>query len=85
MQAIARDYMEKIGFSAQPFLVYQHLDANHPHMHIVTTNITARGRPISLHNIAKDKSEHARKAIELEYDLIQAESRKKVPKGHPGQ
>jgi Relaxase/Mobilisation nuclease domain len=83
MQAIARDYMEKIGFSAQPFLVYRHLDTNHPHMHIVTTNIRAKGRPISLHNIARDKSESARKAIELEYDLIEAESRGKKAQRPP--
>jgi hypothetical protein len=28
---IASLYMEKIGFSGQPFLVYEHRDAGHPH------------------------------------------------------
>jgi hypothetical protein len=27
--------MEKIGFGSQPYLVYQHLDSGHPHVHIV--------------------------------------------------
>lgn len=71
---IAQDYMCRIGFENQPYLVYQHFDAAHPHMHIVTTNITATGSRISLHNIGKTKSETARKAIELQHGLVQAAS-----------
>src|SRR5690349_18555036 len=36
---IASVYMAKIGFAEQPYLVYRHLDAGHPHIHIVSTNI----------------------------------------------
>ncbi|MGI8583448.1 MAG: relaxase/mobilization nuclease domain-containing protein [Chitinophagaceae bacterium] len=39
--------MDKIGFAEQPYLVYQHLDAGHPHIHIVTTNIQQSGKRIS--------------------------------------
>src|SRR5690348_404811 len=35
---IAKAYMEKIGFGEQPYLVYRHYDAGHPHVHIVSTN-----------------------------------------------
>src|SRR5664279_5275770 len=31
---IASVYMNKIGFGEQPFLVYRHEDAGHPHIHI---------------------------------------------------
>lgn len=78
MQRIAVDYMERIGFGRQPFLVYQHNDTAHPHLHIVTTTIQPTGRSIYLHNIGRRKSEPARKAIELEYGLVQAQSRKPV-------
>jgi hypothetical protein len=70
---IADGYMTKIGFGDQPFLVYQHFDAGHNHVHILTTNIEANGFRISLHNIGKLKSEPARKAIESEFDLVRAE------------
>lgn len=70
---IAEAYMEKIGFGHQPFLAYQHFDAGHSHIHILTTNIDADGTRISLHNIGKLKSEPARKAIEQEYGLVKAE------------
>lgn len=76
LQNIARDYMERIGFGEQPFLAYRHDDAAHPHIHIVTTPIKQNGRTINIHNIARRKSEPARKAIEVEYELIKAEGRK---------
>src|SRR5215831_3277105 len=38
LKVIASTYMKSIGFSNQPYLVYQHHDAGHPHIHIVTTN-----------------------------------------------
>lgn len=75
MKHIAADYMQQIGFGDQPYLVYQHHDAAHPHIHLITTNIKSNGERIDLHNIAKLKSEPARKAIELKYGLVEAESR----------
>jgi len=78
LQKIAADYMKRISFGEQPYLVYRHDDANHSHIHIVTTSIRAKGKPINLHNLAKLKSEPARKALEQEYGLIQAESRKRI-------
>ncbi|HEY4196929.1 MAG TPA: relaxase/mobilization nuclease domain-containing protein, partial [Mucilaginibacter sp.] len=77
---IADSYMEQIGFGHQPYLIYKHDDAGHPHIHIVTTNIEADGNRISLHNIGKLISEPARKAIELEFGLIQAELRSELNK-----
>ncbi|HEY8388951.1 MAG TPA: relaxase/mobilization nuclease domain-containing protein [Parasegetibacter sp.] len=76
MQKIASDYMERIGFGNQPYLVYHHKDTDHPHLHIVTTTIQSNGRPIYTHNIAKRLSEPARKAIEVDFGLIKAESRR---------
>ena len=72
LQQIVNDYMEQIGFGNQPYLAYQHADAGHPHVHIVTTNIQISGERISLHMLGKTKSEAARKAIELQYGLQQA-------------
>ena len=31
---IAAEYMERICFGEQPYLVYQHNDAGHPHLHV---------------------------------------------------
>jgi Relaxase/Mobilisation nuclease domain len=73
--AITQDYMEGIGFKDQPYLVYQHFDAGHPHLHIVTTNIRDNGDPINLHRLVLKKSEPTRKAIEEKYGLVKRERR----------
>jgi len=73
LRGIADAYMEKIGFGDQPYLVYQHHDSGHPHIHVVTTNIGRSGNRIKLHNIGRDKSEPARKAIEKEFGLVIAQ------------
>jgi hypothetical protein len=76
LEKIANEYMEKIGFGAQPYLIYQHNDAGHEHIHIVTTNIKSDGKRISLHNLGRNESEKARKEIEAKFGLVQAENPK---------
>ncbi|MHB8208620.1 relaxase/mobilization nuclease domain-containing protein [Mucilaginibacter sp.] len=73
---IADEYMKRIGFEKQPYLIYQHFDAGHPHIHIVSTNIETDGKRISLHNIGELKFEPARKAIEIDFGLVQASGKK---------
>lgn len=73
---IAKTYMEKIGFGQQPYLVYQHQDAAHPHIHIVSVKIRPDGTRIETQNIGRNLSEKARKEIELSYGLVRAEDRR---------
>ena len=75
LKDIADRYMEGIGFSEQPYLVYQHHDAGHAHLHIVTTNIKADGKRIALHNLARNQSMKASKEIERQFSLIKAEEK----------
>lgn len=77
---IASVYMDKIGFGEQPFLVYKHHDAGHPHIHIVTNTIQEDGSRINTHNIGRNQSEKARKEIEKDYGLVRAESQKQLLK-----
>ena len=77
---IANQYMEMIGFGDQPFLVYKHKDAGHPHIHLVTTTIQADGKRINTHNIGRNQSEKARKEIEDRHGLVKAENQKRLNK-----
>jgi len=77
---IATVYMDKIGFGEQPHLVYQHFDAGHPHVHIVSTTIRSDGTRINTHNIGRNQSEKARKEIEQMYILVRAENQKQILK-----
>ncbi len=75
---IACEYMDRIGFGAQPYLVYYHTDTAVPHLHIVTTSIRPDGNSINLSFIGRDKSEPARKAIEEKYELVRAQKQRKA-------
>jgi hypothetical protein len=77
LREITADYMQGIGFKDQPYLVYRHQDAGHPHIHIVTTNINRDGERISLHYIGQNQSEKVRKEIEVKYGLTKAEAQTK--------
>ncbi|PTX15090.1 relaxase/mobilization nuclease-like protein [Pontibacter mucosus] len=79
LQAIATEYMARLDFGGQPYLVYRHTDAAHPHLHIVTTNLQPDGSRIPLHNLGRYRSEPARKALELRYGLTQAEGQQETP------
>ncbi|WP_428232731.1 relaxase/mobilization nuclease domain-containing protein [Flavobacterium sp.] len=76
LMAIVNTYMDKIGFAKQPYLVYQHHDAGHPHVHVVSVNIERYGKRIDMHHLGIRKSEPARKEIEEIFGLVKAEGRK---------
>jgi hypothetical protein len=75
LQQISAAYMAKIGFCDQPYLIYKHLDAAHPHLHIATTIIKADGKRMDIHGIGRTISQTARRELELEFKLTQADGR----------
>ncbi|MGF7072331.1 relaxase/mobilization nuclease domain-containing protein [Mucilaginibacter sp. 3215] len=77
LNEIAQDYLNGVGFATQPYLLYRHEDAGHPHCHIVTTNIQRDGKRISLHYLGQNESEKTRKAIEIKYGLVKADEQAK--------
>lgn len=77
MMEISRAYMQELGFGEQPYLVYRHFDAGHPHLHVVTTNIRHDGSRIDLHHLAIRKSEPARKKLEVEFGLVRAQGHRR--------
>ena len=78
LEAIANTYMERIGFGNQPYLVYQHHDAGHPHIHIVSIKVREDSSRIDTQNIGRNQSEKARKEIEKEFGLVKAEDSKRL-------
>nr|WP_162852507.1 relaxase/mobilization nuclease domain-containing protein [Dinghuibacter silviterrae] len=77
LKLIALEYMERIGFGNQPFIVYQHVDTANPHIHIASVNIEDGGQRIETHNIGRVQSEQARKEIERLYDLVRAQDQQR--------
>lgn len=70
---IATTYMERIGFGGQPYLVYRHHDAGHPHLHLVSLKVRDDASRIDMHNIGRRQSEKARQEIEQAFGLKRAQ------------
>lgn len=78
LTAIAREYMEKMGFGDQPYMVYKHTDIKRHHMHIVALRIRTDGSCISDKNNFYRSKEITRE-LERKYGLKTAEREKVTP------
>lgn len=76
MSAIADRYMQGIGLVNQPYLVYRHDDASHPHLHIVSSLIQPDGKRIRTEKMGQKLSEPTRLAIEKDFNLLPASQKK---------
>ena len=72
LQDIAREYMEKLGYGNQPYLVFKHEDIDRHHLHIVTVNVDENGRRLNQDFLFR-RSDRIRKELEQKYGLHPAE------------
>lgn len=77
LREIADAYMKGIGFDDLPYLMYQHFDAGHPHIHLVSVKVRADGRRVETQNIGRNQSEKVRRELEVRYGLVKAENSQK--------
>lgn len=80
---IAREYMEKMGYGEQPFIVFKHFDISREHIHIVSSRVKNDGCKID-HKFERYKSQRIIDELEQKYKLISKQQNKKdvflVPK-----
>ncbi len=69
---IAEEYMQKMGFGDQPFVVFKHEDIDRHHLHIVTTNINEQGKKIN-DSYSKLESKKITNELERKYNLHPAD------------
>ena len=74
LQDIAREYLEKLGYGEQPYMIYKHEDIDRHHVHIVTVNVEETGRRLNQDYLYR-RSERIRKELEEKYGLHPAERR----------
>lgn len=77
LAGIGREYMEKLGYGNQPFLIFKHEDISRHHIHIVSLRVDSEGRKIS------DRFEHRRskeitEQLEQKYGLHPAQGQKRA-------
>lgn len=65
---IAREYMEKIGYGEQPYVVFKHEDIDRHHLHIVSIRVGLDGKRLDNDYIHR-RSKRATNALEKKYGL----------------
>ncbi len=78
LMEIAQEYMEKLGYGNQPFIVYKHEDIDRHHLHIVSVRVDDNGKKLD-HNFEFRKSMEICRQIELKYHLIAGDKKEKQP------
>jgi len=72
---IVDDYMEKLGYGNQPYIVFRHNDIDREHIHVVTVNVDEYGKKIG-DSYQKRRSEGICRELELKYGLRQVGNEK---------
>ncbi|GHT57600.1 mobilization protein [Bacteroidia bacterium] len=65
---IGREYMEKLGFGGQPYMIFKHEDIDRQHLHIVSTRVRSDGTLIS-DKKNYEKSRQITDGLEKKYNL----------------
>ena len=68
LREIANEYMQKMGYGDQPYIVFKHKDIDRQHLHIVSLRVDEQGRKIS-DSHEYDRSMSVMRALERKYGL----------------
>jgi len=65
---IALDYLSELGYENQPYAIYRHFDKEHPHIHIVSSQIDGNGKKINDSYLYR-KSQRITRELERKYKI----------------
>ena len=68
LRDITREYMERMGYGQQPYIVFKHKDISREHLHIVSLRVDENGRKIS-DSHEYDRSMSVLRELERKYGL----------------
>lgn len=74
--AIGEEYMQKLGYGNQPYMVFKHEDIDRRHIHIVSLRVDSNGKKISDSNEYR-RSKEITEQLEQKYGLHPAEGQTK--------
>lgn len=74
---IAQDYLEQMGYKDQPYAIYRHFDKEHPHVHIVSSQINSNRKKINDSHIYY-RSQALTRALEEKYSITKAVEKNEV-------
>ena len=77
-EILAREYLDRLGFGAQPYVIYKHEDIDRHHIHIVTVNVNEEGKRLNQDFLYR-RSKKITTDLEEKYHLHKAEREKVSP------
>lgn len=77
-EILAREYLDKLGFGDQPYVIYKHEDIDRHHIHIVTVNVNEHGKRLNQAFLFR-RSKAITNELEQKYNLHKAQREKVSP------
>lgn len=77
-EILAHEYLDKLGFGEQPFIIYKHMDNDRHHIHIVTVNVNEQGKRLNQDFLFR-RSKKITTELEEKYNLHKAQREKISP------
>ena len=77
LSRIAREYMEALGYGAQPYIVFRHNDIPRAHIHIVSLRVDSEGQKID-DRFERRRSKRITDALEAKFGLLPSRKKKDV-------
>ena len=74
--AIGEEYMQKLGYGNQPYMIFKHQDIDRRHIHIVSLRVDSNGKKINDSNEYR-RSKEITEQLEQKYGLHPAEGQTK--------
>ena len=74
---IGREYMEKLGYGSQPYLIFKHEDIGREHLHIVSLRVDCNGKKIDGYK-EHERSKTITEQLEQKYNLHPAQGQSKA-------
>ncbi len=73
LQAISKEYLDEMGYGAQPYIIYRHDDTPFLHLHILSIRVDIKTKKRIADSFEGYNSKGITKKLELKYGLVIAE------------
>lgn len=77
-EILAREYLDKLGFGEQPWVMYKHEDIDRHHIYIVTVNVNEQGKRLNQAFLFR-RSKKITSELEEKYNLHKAQRERVSP------
>lgn len=81
LRDIAQEYMERMGYGNQPYIVFKHKDIDRQHLHIVSLRVDEKGRKLP-HDFEARRSAEITRDLEHKYNLhpaVKGQEQRDIP------